>query len=578
MKTKLLITITVLLLTRLFSYSQGTFNKLLFEYPNAISYDITELKDSSYLLTGSIDSANDMDLFLCKIMKNGSIDWSKRIGNSQNSECGMSILALDNKEFIITGTSWNYTNQHSLYVVKINQYGDTLWTKKYRGNLPDGGEKIIRNNENGFVISGYTDRITGGDEFSDVFVLNLNSDGDTIWTRKFGGIKSSYSFDIINTSDSGYIITGYTENDLTWRDIYVLKIDKNGNLIWSKTYGNNYGNNYNDDASSAVETKDKGFIIAGTTHNIKNDGNESPYILKLNEFGDTLWTKTLNGYLTRGGCVGIVQTYDSGLIITGATGVYPNTNIQVIKLNQSGDIIWSTKIKGSKYDEARSLIQTMDSSIVIVGNSQIDLNIFTHLVRVDKNGELKIKAIDDTIDIFENLPKETIIGKVNGLIGGNALGNFTNGYKLEYTNLNSAVFIQPNNGNISVLDSSLIDYETIQSFDLFVKVTDSVNSDFSHILVKIKDVYENYSSIQNLKTDLFNIYPNPSSGLVQINSELKSEKLTIELFDINGKTINKQIVERKDKIIINYTNYPKGLYYLKISTDQDSFSKTLILK
>jgi len=149
---------------------------------------------------------------------------------------------------------------------------------------------------------------------------------------------------------------------------------------------------------------------------------------------------------------------------------------------------------------------------------------------------------------------------------------------LEHTNLNSAVFIQPNNGNISVLDSSLIDYETRQSFDLFVKVTDGVNYDLSHILVKIKDVYENYSTIQNPKTDLFNIYPNPSSGLVQINSELKSEKLTFELFDINGRTINKQIVERKDKIVINYTKYPKGLYYLKISTDQDSFSKTLILK
>ena len=577
MKTKLLITLTALLLTRLFSYSQGTFNTLLFEYPNAISYDIIELKDSSYLLTGSIDVTNDMDLFLCKIKKNGSIDWSKRIGNSQNSECGMSTLALDNNELIIAGTSWNYTDQFSLYVVKLNQYSDTLWTKKFKGCSPDG--KIISNNENGYVISGYTVRETGGDtNFSDVYILNLNSDGDTIWTRKFVGTKSSDSFDIINTSDSCYLMTGFTESTSTKSNIYILKIDKHGNLIWSKTYSSTYGNNYNNEASSAVETKDKGFIIAGTTHNIKNDGNESPYILKLNEFGDTLWTKTLNGYLTRGGCVGIVQTYDSGFIITGTTGEFPNTNIQLIKMNQSGNIIWTTKIKGYNYDGARSLIQTMDSSIVIVGNSNIDSNIFTHLIRVDKNGELKIKAIDDTLDIFENLPKETIIGKVNGLIGGNTLGNFTNGYKLEYTNLDSAVFIQPNNGNISVLDSSLIDYETIQSFDLFVKVTDGVNFDLSHILVKIKDVYENYSMIQNPKTDLFNIYPNPSSGLVQINSESKSEKLTIKLFDINGKTINKQIVEGKDKIIINYTKYPKGLYYLKISTDQDSFSKTLILK
>jgi len=568
MKTKQF-AVVALLLTGIFSYSQGTFNKLLFENPNAISLDIIELKDSSYLLTGCINDITGLDLFLCNTRKNGSVSWTKRISNTTHDWSGNSILALENNEFIITGESAG-----DVSVLKINQYGDTLWTKKYGGNKTDGGSRIIRNYDNGFIISGFTYSGTGNDMLSNIYLLNLNSNGDTIWTKKITNNKSTYSYDIIKTSDGGYFITGYIENNnnYTDRDCYFLKINKNGNLIWSK----NFGNKYYDQASASVETKDKGFIIAGTT-SLKGDGNMASYILRLNESGDSLWTKTIEGGVVDR-CIGVVQTYDSCFVFAGMTGKYPNTTIQAIKINLSGNLLWTREINSYDHFWARSIIQTVDSSIVIAGHSSVGSNTYTNLIRLDKNGELKLRAIGDTLEIFENLPKKTIIGQVKGLIGGKTLGNYTNGYKLEYTDLKSAIVIDPDNGSINVLDSSLIDYETTQSFNLYVKVSDGINSDLAHILVKIKDVDERFLAIQTPNADKFQIYPNPTSGTIQVNSDLEFDKLTIELYDINGKVIDKQITECKNKVIIDYSKFPKGLYCLKISTLKSEFSKTLIIK
>jgi hypothetical protein len=180
------------------------------------------------------------------------------------------------------------------------------------------GMSVQQTADSGYVIAGYYspfDRPGGGPH--DVLLMKANAQGDSLWTKVYGGSNYDEGYSVQQTDDGGYIITGYAgsfgEGD---RDVYLVKTDSLGNTLWTRTYGGTY----NEAGNSVEQTTDGGYIIAGWTYSFSAGTPDSGnvYLIKTNSSGNTLWTRTFGGTGEDQGR-SVQQTVDGGYIIAGYT-------------------------------------------------------------------------------------------------------------------------------------------------------------------------------------------------------------------------------------------------------------------
>ncbi|MCD6595519.1 hypothetical protein J7L68_07585 [bacterium] len=254
-------------------------------------------------------------------------------------------------------------------------FAQTVWQKTYGGSKHDFGNSIAQTSDGGFIVAGKTYSFGAGN--SDVYVLRLDSSGDTVWTRTYGGNGWDEGSSVAQTSDGGFIIVGFTWSLGAGKaDVYLLRLDSSGNTIWTHTYG---GSAF-DEGCSVVQTSDGGFIVAGRTQSF-GAGNDDVYIIRTNSSGDTLWTKTYGedsddmGY-------SIAQASDGGFIVAGVKGTISggtanayiaavtgagSCDIYLIRIDSSGDTIWTRTYGGEGSDKAKSVIQTSDGRFIVAG-------------------------------------------------------------------------------------------------------------------------------------------------------------------------------------------------------------------
>ncbi len=357
------------------SFAQITFVKT-FKYSNywyGEGKAVQQTSDGGYIITGDVDSIYSA-IYLIKTDANGDTLWTRTFGGVVNeSYVGYSVLQTNDSGYIIVGgATTNFVGgQSDVYLIKTNSNGDTLWTKSYGSIGNDYGYSVKQTNDNGFIIAGVTDSFGAGGY--DVFLIKTNSIGDTLWTKTYGGLNDDYAESIDLTADGGYIITGYSYSfGAGYDDVYLIKADSIGNILWTKTYGN--GNH--DEGYSVKQTTDGGFIITGRFN------NGSIFLIKTNSIGDTLWSKTYGGGIANS----VQQTVDGGYIITGTqiNGFDVSlTQIWLIKTNTIGDTLW-TKVydDGSATGNGYSVQQTTDGGYIIAGYYQNGML----LIKTDSNG------------------------------------------------------------------------------------------------------------------------------------------------------------------------------------------------
>lgn len=211
----------------------------------------------------------------------------------------------------------------------------------------------------------------------DIYLMKLNSLGDTLWTRTFGGDLADVLYSVEQTLDSGFILAGQTRSfGMGNTDAYLIRTDARGNLIWSKTYG---GVDF-DWFSCIQRTEDNGFIACGSTSGIF-------YLTKIDLDGNILWTKSI---AAGSWASSIQQTFDKGYIITGYA-VVGDYHICLVKTDSVGNVVWS-KISASSLGEGGQCVkQCSDSSYVITGYTN-DFGAGAQdafLLKVDTSGNFK---------------------------------------------------------------------------------------------------------------------------------------------------------------------------------------------
>jgi hypothetical protein len=313
--------------------------------------------------------------------------WTKTYGGLYD-DCGYSIQQTSDGGYIVCGT-YGTPDVSNVYLLKTDTHGDTVWTKTYGGLCDDGAHSVRQTSDGGYIITGFTASFGYGK--NDVYLIKTDPLGDTLWTRTFGDLNEDEGYEVQQTLDGGYIITGYTElvetraREADPADVYIVKTDGNGIMLWRKNYGGIYG----DWGRSVQQTVDGGYIIAGYTLSFTKGGRASDhdiYLLKTDSLGDTLWTNHYGGSKDDRG-YSICQTTDGGYVITGFSSEHDSADLCLLRTDANGNDNWYNTYDPasvvSKKDYGYSVLQISDGGYIACGMMKNDV----YLVRTDSFGD-----------------------------------------------------------------------------------------------------------------------------------------------------------------------------------------------
>jgi hypothetical protein len=359
--------------------------------------------DGGYILIGDALSTDGdfigstgfaSNALIIKTDSNGNIEWKKDIGGSQNDSAYRVITTSDNGYIVACNTYSNngqVTGNHGeidIWLVKLNSTGTILWSKTYGCSNYDGISGIIQTSDGGYVFAGNSTvnngDVTGNHGSNDLWIVKIDSAGTIIWQKSYGGTNYDFANDIKQTTDGGFILCGASTSsnfDVTLNqgsyDFWVIKLNSTGNLIWQKTFGGSQ----HDEAYSVLQTNEGGYIVAGQTASNNGDvtgnlGQFDCWVVKLTANGTVSWKKCYGGFLSD--CaMEIIKSDDGGYIIAGETkstdGFFATNqglcDAYIFKINSIGTLVWQKLFGGSNNDYLRSIEVTTDGGYIVCGTS-----------------------------------------------------------------------------------------------------------------------------------------------------------------------------------------------------------------
>ena len=315
-----------------------------------------------------------------------AIEWEKIYG-SKMVDWGRCVQQTSDGGFIMTGAYdrnvyspwWGY-----VYLLKTDSDGNFSWDKKYGIYQYDNlGQYVQETSDGGYIIAGYT----GYTYHTDAFVLKTDSLGNLTWSRILGKFdEPDNSLSVQETSDGGYILTGWTGSyGAGSSDVWLVKLGSDGEDEWNKTFGGSAL----DGGDSVKETLDGGFIITGRSDSFCSGGNGDAWLVKTDMYGNELWNRSYGGhYLDYGKSV--LQTSDSGYIFCGSTSSFGagSHDAWLVRTDMFGNELWNKTFGSSAWDQANSVVETSDGGYFLTGDYtdpfQGDLEMY--LLKTDYKG------------------------------------------------------------------------------------------------------------------------------------------------------------------------------------------------
>ena len=311
-----------------------------------------------------------------------SLEWERTIGGPYN-ELSNAVEQTNDGGYVVAG--WIGTGY---YIQKLGAAGNLEWASLYGGSGFESAESIEQTTDGGYIvcgISGSNDGSVGGNNGGwDYWILKLGVNGNLIWEKNFGGSGFDSAYSVKQTTDGGYIVVGHSDSsdgDISSNngldDIWLIKLDGSGNLEWEKSYGGSA----TEIAQSVQQTSDGGYVVSGWTESIdgdvtKNNGGADYWIIKLDSTGNLQWEKSYGGSDNERSTA-VQQTLDGGYIATGLSysndgdvgGNNGSDDFWVVKLDAAGDLEWEENYGGTNSEVAKSIQQTADGRYIVAGES-----------------------------------------------------------------------------------------------------------------------------------------------------------------------------------------------------------------
>jgi hypothetical protein len=457
---------------------------------------------------------------------------------------------------------------------------DTLWTRTYGGYHNDGGAQVIRNDDGSFTIVGFT--YSYGSGLGDVYLIKVDSLGDTLWTNAYGGEADDFGYAVATTSDGGYILVGSThsfgEGD---NDVYLIRTDAHGDTLWTRSYGGSD----EDGGTSVIQLPDNGYYVAGASLSLSS-GREAIYLVRADPNGDTLWTKTIEVPSLEG--VGtIASTSDGGWIVPGYTE--PNGaggyDVFLMKIDLDGDTLWTRSYGGTHDDWANRATQTADGGYIVVGGTKSygAGGVDAYLIRTDANGDtLWTRAYGGTSDDSGLSSLQTSDGGYLVVGGSESYGaGYNDVYVLRIDSDGDTLWIQTYGGADDDAGGSIA--ETSDGGYIIAGLTFSYGAGWMDAyLIRIGP---EESGIEDggectASRPLARIYPNPSSGTSWFAYVTRRPGIvSITLYDVSGREIHQVYKGEREagehRIVIDTSSLASGIYFLRLDTPGGSSCQRL---
>lgn len=317
-------------------------------------------------------------------------EWSKTFGEADYDESAFSVVQTEDGGYIIAGKQLAGPRigiEEQALLIKTDANGNQAWIRTFGENGGRGASSVPvqQTQDKGYIFAGDTTSSERGD--IDIRLLKTDENGNSMWTKTFGGKNDDRAVSVQLTKDGGYLLTGYTTQERVKPELYyetgdldiiLIKTDENGNQQWNRTFGGKK----NEIPSSAIQTKDGGFIIAAWTESYGNNNingwmvygknnNINGWMVKTDVNGLEQWNRVFDENMP----TSVQQTKDNGYIIAGYSmfdfrimrlNFYDFNDAWLIKTDGNGDTEWKKTFGGY---QPLSVQQTMDSGYIVAGNS-----------------------------------------------------------------------------------------------------------------------------------------------------------------------------------------------------------------
>jgi len=536
----------------LFTYSQeilweksygGTHADYLFDAQPTADYGFILAGSSLSNKTGNKtdDNQGDLDYWVWKMTEKGDLDWQKSFGGS-GFDLLQSIKNTRDGGFILAGTSSSSTSFQKkedckgitdFWIVKLDASGGEQWQRTIGGSGQDELLCAFQTKDGGYIL--------GGSSSSNPPVISIKPDAKSITTTKA---------DLFNKS----------EKSRGNMDYWIVKLDKQGDIEWQKTYGGQYA----DVLRSMEQTTDNGYILAGYSNSpisgdktVNNKGIGDFWIIKINDTGKIQWQNTYGAEGDDQPYV-IHQTIDGGYIVGGNSnsknalttmgGIVSNgTDYWVLKLDPDGEVLWSKTYDFGKVDIMTSLVENKDQTYLIGGYAQSEnkrpregiVGKAMNMVNKEKDG------INDYMALKIDEKGEELWNRTVGSAGEDILRKLVEtrdgGYLMAGTSNSSAS--KDKNGSIG-------------------------GNDFW--VVKLKDK----EKIEKVKSSIEAI-PNPATTFTNVIIGYDFKEGTATLVDMTGRILQEFAITSRT-VPVNLSRYSEGIYIIKIQTDVKTESVKVI--
>lgn len=344
------------------------------------------------------------DYWVLKLDADANLEWSKTYGGSDDDIGKNLIQTIDGGYALIgyskssDGDASNNEGFHDNWIIKLDASGNMEWEQSFGFSGHDHSYDVVQTNDGGYFFAGFLDITASNGEgnfgkgryltkhgVGEFWGTKLDANGNLQWRRYFGGTNNDRAHGVVQANDGGFVLSGFSESDdfdisssKGSYDFWVVKVDQTGTLIWEKSFGGT-GIEISQDIT---KTTDNSYVITGNTFSTdadisKNNGESDIWLIKIDDSGNLLWEKTFGG-MEFDAAQSVNLTANGGFLIAGnskssdadATENAGENDLWVIKTDAQGNMIWQESIGGTDLDFGFEAIENSDGSIIFVGETQ----------------------------------------------------------------------------------------------------------------------------------------------------------------------------------------------------------------
>jgi len=452
--------------------------------------------------------------------------WYKSYGGNEHDR-GFTVMEDDDGIFVVAGSTESYTNGgRDAYILKLDNNGNIIWEKSYGGAQDEHISSVCPALYDGYMLTGWTK--TDAQGISDIWLLWVSDEGDSLASIRYGGETSDFANKIIPNIDQGYTMVASQSVYMMGDQVYIYKIDLSLDTLWSKTYGfplQDYG-------EDIVQTSDGGYMIAGRSYSTVYPESGDAWVLKTDSNGDTTWTRKYGGN-DEDSFFAAVETED-GYMFAGQTRSFNAViiDVWVVRTDYDGNIIWSNIYGGNNADYAYGLFQAVTGTYIITGYSHsFNDNNDVYVLNIDGDGEVLYQG-----NFGRAADAERMYGSALTSDGG-------------------------------LITTGILDYSSWLEDDMFVlKLGLGVGME------------EQFDVISNQ----MNVFPNPCNHFTNIQLDLELNSMVeLSIYDAYGKKVetilNKRLSGTIQDIQVDCSKLNPGIYYCKLETENHVQVRKIII-